>query len=51
MSIDHAAKLRQVPGEDQVILELPKDAEHAEERIETPENVSTVLDSLDTGVK
>lgn len=50
-SIDFAAKLRQVLGEDQVNLALLEDAEHVDERFEMPENVSRVLDFPDADVK
>jgi acetyl esterase/lipase len=50
-SIGFAAKLRGVLGEDRVILELLEGAEHADERFETPANVSRVLDFLDSHLK
>lgn len=50
-SIEFAEKLRQVLGEDTVILELLEGAEHADVRFETPENVSRVLDFLDSHLK
>lgn len=46
-SIEFAAKLRQAIGEDRVILELIEDAEHADPKFETQENVQKVLDFLD----
>ena len=50
-SIEFAAKLRSLLGEDKVILELLEGAEHADERFETPENVTRVLDFLDSYLK
>jgi acetyl esterase/lipase len=50
-SIGLAAKLRQVCGEDRVILDLIEGAEHADPRFETPENVARVLDFLDKNLK
>jgi acetyl esterase/lipase len=50
-SIEFAAKLRSLVGEDQAILELFEGAEHADERFETPENVARVLEFLDTHLK
>lgn len=50
-SIDFAAKLRQVLGEDKVILELLEGAEHADLMFETPANVNRVLDFLDAWLK
>jgi len=50
-SVEFAAKLRQVLGEDKVILELLEGAEHADEMFETPENVARVLDFLDMHLK
>jgi acetyl esterase/lipase len=47
-SIEFAAKLSSLLGEDQVILELLEGAEHADERFETPENVARVLEFLDS---
>jgi acetyl esterase/lipase len=46
-SINFAAKLSKVLGEDQVKLDLIQDAEHADPRFESPENVKKVLDFLD----
>ena len=40
-SIEFAAKLKQVLGEDRVELELIEGAEHADPKFETPENVET----------
>jgi acetyl esterase/lipase len=50
-SIEFAAKLRQVLGEDKVLLELLEGAEHADEMFETPTNVTRVLDFLDSCLK
>ena len=50
-SIEFAAKLEQVLGEDNVTLELLEGAEHADLRFETPENVARVLDFLDEHLK
>jgi len=50
-SIEFAAKLRQVLGEDRVILELLEGAEHADAMFETPANVTRVLDFLDSHLK
>jgi acetyl esterase/lipase len=50
-SIEFAEKLRQILGEENVILELLEGAEHADMRFETPENVSRVLDFLDDHLK
>lgn len=50
-SIEFAAKLKQALGEDKVILELLEGAEHADERFETPANVTRVLDFLDSRLK
>jgi acetyl esterase/lipase len=50
-SIELAAKLKQVLGEEQIILELLDGAEHADEKFETPENVTRVLDFLDSHLK
>jgi acetyl esterase/lipase len=50
-SIEFAAKLSNLLGEDQVILELLEGAEHADERFETPENVDRVLEFLDSYLK
>ena len=46
-SINFAKKLSKVLGEDQVKLELIQEAEHADPRFESPENVKKVLDFLD----
>ena len=50
-SINFANKLSKVLGEDQVRLELLQEAEHADPRFETPENVKKVLDFLDKHIK
>jgi dipeptidyl aminopeptidase/acylaminoacyl peptidase len=50
-SIEFAAKLRRVPGNDRVELELLEGAEHADPKFETPENVRRVLDFLDKHLK
>ena len=50
-SINFAAKLSKVLGENQVRLELIQDAEHADPRFESPENVNKVLDFLDKYLK
>jgi acetyl esterase/lipase len=50
-SIEFADKLKQVAGENCVTLELLEGAEHADVRFETPENVSRVLDFLDSHLK
>lgn len=50
-SIEFADKLKQIAGEDTVTLELLEGAEHADVRFETPENVSRVLDFLDSHLK
>jgi acetyl esterase/lipase len=50
-SIEFATKLKSVLGEDRVILELLEGAEHGDERFETPENVTRVLDFLDVHLK
>ena len=50
-SIEFAAKLRQLCGEDQVTLNLIMNAEHADPRFETPQNVNKVLDFLDHCLK
>jgi acetyl esterase/lipase len=47
-SIQFAEKLRQILGEGSITLELLDGAEHADIRFETPENVSRVLDFLDS---
>jgi acetyl esterase/lipase len=46
-SVGLAEKLRRAIGEDKVLLEILADAEHADLRFETPENVAKVLDFLD----
>ena len=46
-SIQFAARLRHVLGEDKVVLELLERAGHADPGFETPENVKKVLDFLD----
>ena len=50
-SIQFAAKLKQVLGEEKVILELLENADHGDERFETPENVARVFDFLDSHLK
>ena len=50
-SIEFAAMLKQVLGEEMVVLELLEGAEHADVRFETPENVARVLDFLDIQLK
>jgi acetyl esterase/lipase len=50
-SIEFAEKLRPILGEDNITLELLEGAEHADVRFETPENVSRVLDFLDSHLK
>jgi acetyl esterase/lipase len=50
-SIEFAEKLRPILGEENVTLELLEGAEHADIRFETPENVSRVLDFLDSHLK
>jgi acetyl esterase/lipase len=50
-SVGLAAKLRVVLGNRMVKLELIKEAEHADPRFETPENVDKVLDFLDKHLK
>ncbi len=50
-SIEFAEKLRRILGEDNITLELLEGAEHADVRFETPENVSRVLDFLDSHLK
>ena len=50
-SINLAAKLSKTLAEDRVKLELIQDAEHADPRFESPENVKKVLDFLDKGLK
>jgi acetyl esterase/lipase len=46
-SIGFAQKLQQAIGPDKVLLEVIADAEHADVRFETPQNVAKVLDFLD----
>jgi acetyl esterase/lipase len=46
-SVEFAAKLRQVIGDDRVRLELVADAEHVDLKFLTAENVKKVLDFLD----
>lgn len=46
-SIEFAEKLKQVIGEENVILELIEGAEHEDPLFKTPENVDRVLDFLD----
>ncbi len=50
-SIEFAEKLEKVLGENKVTLELLEGAEHADVRFETPENVTRVLDFLDSHLK
>jgi acetyl esterase/lipase len=50
-SIEFAAKLRQLLGEDRVILELLEGAEHGDVMFESPANVTRVLDFLDLHLK
>jgi acetyl esterase/lipase len=50
-SVELAAKLREVCGEDRVILDLIEGAEHADPKFETPGNVRKVLDFLDQNLK
>lgn len=50
-SIEFAAKLKQVLGEDRVTLELLEGAEHADVRFEAAQNVARVLDFLDEHLK
>jgi acetyl esterase/lipase len=50
-SVNFATKLAKILGEDQVSLELIPDAEHADPRFESPENVNKVLDFLDKCLK
>ncbi|MBN1265579.1 MAG: alpha/beta hydrolase [Anaerolineales bacterium] len=46
-SVEFAEKMKGVVGEENVVLELLEDAEHADPLFETPDNVSRVLDFLD----
>jgi acetyl esterase/lipase len=50
-SVDLAARLRAVLGDDRVTLDLLDGAEHADPRFESPENVRRVLDFLDRHLK
>jgi acetyl esterase/lipase len=50
-SMELAAKLREVCGDDRVILDLIEGAEHGDPKFETPENVKKVLDFLDQQLK
>jgi acetyl esterase/lipase len=50
-SIELAAKLKRVAGKDRVELDLIEDAEHADPKFGTPENVKRVLDFLDKYLK
>jgi acetyl esterase/lipase len=50
-SIEFAAKLKHVPGDIEVVLELLEGAEHADIAFETVENVKKVLDFLDRHLK
>jgi acetyl esterase/lipase len=50
-SIEFAAKLRQVCGEDRVILDLIENAEHADPKFETPQNVNKVFDFLNQSLR
>ena len=50
-SINFAARLSKILGENQVRLDLIQDAEHADPRFEIPENVNKVLDFLDKYLK
>jgi len=50
-SMDLAAALRKVCGDDRVILDLIEGAEHGDPKFETPENVKKVLDFLDQHLK
>jgi len=46
-SIEFAEKMKQVIGEENVVLELLDDADHGDPLFETPENVNRVLGFLD----
>jgi acetyl esterase/lipase len=46
-SVNFAAKISAILGENQIRLELIQDGEHADPRFESPENVNKVLDFLD----
>ena len=50
-SIEFAEKLKQVLGEDRVTLDLLEGVGHADERFETPENITKILDFLDKRLK
>ena len=50
-SMELAAKLREVCGDDRVILDLIEGAEHGDPKFEAPENVEKVLDFLDQHLK
>ena len=50
-SIELAKKLKSVLREEQVILELFENAEHADDAFKTPENVARVLDFIDSHLK
>lgn len=50
-SVELGAKLREVCGEDRVILDLIEGAEHGDPKFETPANVKKVLDFLDQHLK
>jgi acetyl esterase/lipase len=50
-SVGFTAKLKRALGEGRVVLDLLEGAEHADPRFETPENVSRVLDFLDTHLR
>lgn len=50
-SVEFAAKLKHVLGEDKVELDLIEGAEHADPKFETPANVKRVLDFLDKHLK
>jgi len=50
-STNFADKLRTEIGDDRVVLDLIPNAEHADPKFETPENVTKVLDFLDRFMK
>jgi acetyl esterase/lipase len=50
-SVNFATNLSKILGENQVRLELIQDAEHADPRFESPDNVKKVLDFLDRCLK
>jgi acetyl esterase/lipase len=50
-SVEFAAKLKEVLGKEMVLLRLIEGGEHADPKFETPENVNTVLDFLDSWLK